>query len=323
MGRKKNKTKTYLSYGILILTFSVLVLVGVVADKNQTKAIADLPETDIAKSSTEETDLAAAEAKDMPLAASAENENTTTEQIQGQILTNTPIEDVTSLDTTVQNWGLGKARDDLGRPVDAVNVQDQYGGYQALFLGEGENSVYLTFDEGYENGFTENLLDTLQAKDVKAVFFITEYYAKSQPELVQRMIDEGHVIGNHSATHPSAGMTSLSLEEQYNEVMENHEYVLEQFNYHMYLFRYPSGSFNEQSLAVVNNCNYKSVFWSFAYVDYDVNNQPDPAESLAKMEERLHPGAIYLLHAESSTNATILGEFIDAIRERGYRLDTL
>jgi peptidoglycan/xylan/chitin deacetylase (PgdA/CDA1 family) len=105
--------------------------------------------------------------------------------------------------------------------------------------------------------------------------------------------------------------------------MENHDYVLEQFGYHMYLFRYPAGRFNEQSLAIVNNCNYKSVFWSFAYVDYDVNNQPDPAESLAKLEERLHPGAIYLLHAESETNASILGDLIDYARKQGYSFGTL
>jgi delta-lactam-biosynthetic de-N-acetylase len=193
----------------------------------------------------------------------------------------------------------------------------------ALFLGEGEDTIYLTFDEGYEYGLTGSILDTLQEKDVKAVFFVTEHYAKSQPELVQRIIDEGHVLGNHSASHPSAGLVSLSKTEQENEVMENHNYVLEQFGYSMYLFRYPAGRFSEQSLAIVNNCNYKSVFWSFAYVDYDVENQPDPAESLAKLEERLHPGAIYLLHAESETNASILGELIDYAREQGYSFGTL
>jgi delta-lactam-biosynthetic de-N-acetylase len=243
--------------------------------------------------------------------------------VLGQILSNDPVADVDSLDTTVRDWGLGKSRDDAGRPLDAVYAQEKYGAYNALFLGEGEDTIYLTFDEGYEYGVTESLLDTLQEKEVKAVFFVTEHYAKTQPELVQRIIDEGHVLGNHSTSHPSAGITSLSKAEQENEVMENHNYVLEQFGYSMYLFRYPAGRFNEQSLAIVNNCNYKSVFWSFAYVDYDVNNQPDPAQSLAKLEERLHPGAIYLLHAESETNASILGELIDYAREQGYSFGTL
>ena len=91
----------------------------------------------------------------------------------------------------------------------------------------------------------------------------------------------------------------------------------------MYLFRYPAGRFSEQSLAMVNNCNYKSIFWSFAYLDYDVNNQPDRTASLAKLKERLHPGAIYLLHAESETNAAILGDFIDTAMAAGYEFGTM
>ena len=153
---------------------------------------------------------------------------------------------------------------------------------------------------------------------MSATFFVTEPYAKDNPDLVRRMIDEGHVLGNHSVTHPSAGMPSLSLDKQENEVTENHAYIKENFGYDMFLFRYPTGRFSEQSLALLNNCNYKSIFWSFAYLDYDVNNQPDHASSLQKMKDKLHPGAIYLLHAESETNAAVLGDFIDAVRAAGY-----
>lgn len=105
--------------------------------------------------------------------------------------------------------------------------------------------------------------------------------------------------------------------------MGNHAYVKENFDYEMRLFRYPAGKFSEQSLALVNNCNYTSVFWSFAYLDYDVNNQPDTKESLQKLKDKLHPGAIYLLHAESETNAKILGDFIDAASGQGYTFGTL
>ena len=180
------------------------------------------------------------------------------------------------------------------------------------------DSIYLTFDEGYEYGQTESILNTLKEKGVSATFFVTEPYAKENPDLVRRMIDEGHVLGNHSVTHPSAGMPSLSLDKQENEVTENHAYIKENFGYDMYLFRYPTGRFSEQSLALLNNCNYKSIFWSFAYLDYDVNNQPDRVSSLQKMKDKLHPGAIYLLHAESETNAAVLGDFIDAVRAAGY-----
>ena len=242
---------------------------------------------------------------------------------KGQILSNPVIENVESLDATSQDWGQGTNVDEKNRPTGATSAQEKYGKYNAYFIGEDTNTIYLTFDEGYEYGQTESILNTLKEKGVTATFFVTKPYAEADPELVQRMIDEGHVLGNHSVTHPSKGLPSQTLDQQKNEVMGNHEYIKETFGYDMYLFRYPTGRFSEQSLAMVNNCNYKSVFWSFAYLDYDVNNQPDQTASLAKLKERLHPGAIYLLHAESSTNAAILGDFINAAKAAGYEFGTL
>lgn len=233
-------------------------------------------------------------------------------------LNNPQIENVASLDNTIQNWGQGSNVDDQNRPVGSTSYQEKYGNYNAYFIGEGDHTIYLTFDEGYECGYTPSILDTLKEKGVKAVFFITEPYAKDEPELVQRMIDEGHMVGNHSVTHPASGLPSQTIEQQQFEIMDNHNYVKENFNYEMHLFRYPAGKFSEQSLAIMNNCNYKSVFWSFAYLDYDVNNQPDQAESLTKLLDKMHSGAIYLLHAESSTNTAILGSFIDQARSQGY-----
>jgi delta-lactam-biosynthetic de-N-acetylase len=309
---------------MLVVALILLLLLGVGYTRDQLmQSVAETENREAMTVVQAETSSILSESDEAGTETVAAQETEEPETLQGQILVNDSIADVDSLDATVRDWGLGKNRDDEGRPLDAVIAQEKYDAYNAIFLGEGENTIYLTFDEGYEYGLTESILDTLQEKGVKAVFFVTKHYAKTQPELVQRMIDEGHVIGNHSVSHPSAGFTSLSKEEQQNEVMENHEYVLEQFDYHMYLFRYPSGRFNEQSLAIVNNCNYKSVFWSFAYVDYDVNNQPDPASSLAKLEDRLHPGAIYLLHAESETNAAILGDLIDTAVARGYSFGTL
>ncbi len=242
---------------------------------------------------------------------------------QGESSANVPIENVESLSGESLSWGMGKSRDEKNRPVDALSAQEKYGSYQAYFIEEDSQKIYLTFDEGYEYGQTTSILDTLKEKGVKAVFFITKPYAEAEPELVKRMIAEGHIVGNHSVTHPVDGLPSMSLDAQKNEVMENDAYVKENFDYQMNLFRFPAGKFSEQSLAVVNNCNYKSVFWSFAYVDYDVNNQPDQTESLQKMEEKLHPGAIYLLHAESETNAAVLGDFIDRARAAGYEVAPL
>ncbi len=232
----------------------------------------------------------------------------------------TPIENVASLSNSAMDWGQGSNMDEKNRPEGAVSAQAKYGSYEAYFIDDKmeDNILYLTFDEGYEYGCSPSILDTLKEKNVKAVFFVTEPYAKDQPDLVRRMIDEGHTLGNHSVTHPSKGLPSQSLETQENEVMENHRYIKDNFGYDMHLFRYPAGKFSEQSLALVHNCGYKSLFWSFAYLDYDVNNQPDQAASLQKMLDKLHPGAIYLLHAESETNTAVLGEFIDRARAAGY-----
>ena len=205
--------------------------------------------------------------------------------------------------------------------MDALSYEEKYAGYSVDFIKNTEEKViYLTFDEGYEYGPTPQILDTLKEKDAKAVFFVTKPYAESSPEYVRRMIDEGHIVGNHTVHHPSDGMPSLSITDQTSEVMDTDAYIKENFGYSMYLFRYPAGKFSEQSLAVVNNCNYRSVFWSFAYKDWDVDNQPDPTEALNNMMEKLHPGAIYLLHAESQTNADVLGSFIDQARAAGYRI---
>ena len=173
-------------------------------------------------------------------------------------------------------------------------------------------------DEGYENSYTPEILDVLKEKGVKSVFFVTKSFVDSHPELVQRMIDEGHILGNHTCAHPAGGMPSLSPDEQAEDIMTLHSQVLEQFGYEMKLFRFPSGIFSEHSLDIVYSLGYRSVFWSFAYRDFIVDDQPDPTDSLAQCISELHPGAIYLLHAVSETNAKILSDWIDAVRASGY-----
>lgn len=236
----------------------------------------------------------------------------------GMVIQNTQV-DITNLDTTCLDWGQGSNVDELNRPDGCDLYQEKYGQYNANFIAPADEKViYLTFDEGYEYGCTPDILATLKEKDVQAVFFVTKPYVEGDPELVQQMIDDGHEVGNHSVTHPSAGLPSETVEQQQNEITENHQYVKDNFGYDMHLFRYPAGKFSEQSLAIINNLNYKSLFWSFAYLDYDVENQPDEAESLQKLVDHLHPGAIFLLHAESWTNTHILGNFIDQARAAGY-----
>lgn len=229
------------------------------------------------------------------------------------------IDNVSALSGETLDWGQGGDLDEYNRPAGCLSYQERFKAYTADFIiPKTEKKIYLTLDEGYEYGCTPTILSTLKEKNVKAVFFVTKPYAEKDPELVRQILADGHILGNHSVTHPAKGLPSQSLEEQKQEVMGLHDYIKETYDYDMFLFRFPAGKFSEQSLAVLNNCGYRSVFWSFAYLDYDVNNQPDEAESLQKMIDKLHPGAIYLLHAESWTNTNVLGQFIDKAREAGY-----
>lgn len=226
---------------------------------------------------------------------------------------------IDELDTSRKDWGFGKETDEKNRPVDAVMYQKTYGKYGAEFIKESSGKqIYLTIDEGYENGYTEKILDVLKEKNCPVVFFVTKPYVEANPGLIKRMIEEGHVVGNHSVTHPAEGMPSLSVEQQREEIRQLHEYVKENFHYDMYLFRNPAGIFSEQSLAVTYQEGYRSIFWSFAYRDWIPEEQPEKAEALDTLMKKLHPGAIYLLHAVSKTNTEIIGDFIDDAREAGY-----
>ena len=239
-----------------------------------------------------------------------------------------PHIDPSGLDNTAIPWGPGVQKDELNRPIASLSYQQEYKDYNVDFIVPTEDKVlYLTFDEGYENGCSGRILDTLRSHNAQGVFFVTKSYAESCPDLVRRMIDEGHVVGNHTVHHPSDGMQAHDIDYQTNEVMELHNYIKDTFGYEMCLFRYPTGMFSKQSLAVVSNCGYRSSFWSFAYADWDRDNQPNPSEALQKLESCLHPGAVYLLHAVSETNTNILDEFLTYAESQGYTighyLDTL
>ena len=229
--------------------------------------------------------------------------------------TSSEIKNLASLDNTCIGWGVGKTETGR-RPSYAEGCNQKYKEYDALFVGEDNKKVYMTFDEGYENGYTAPILDTLKEKGVKAVFFVTYDYVKRNPELVKRMIAEGHSVGNHSWSHPS--MPSKSIEDAEQEIKKLHDYVKNEFNYEMTLFRFPMGEYSTRALAICKNCGYKSVFWSFAYVDWKTDAQPPAAEALKKAANGAHNGAIYLLHAVSSTNNAILGQLIDNVEAQGY-----
>ena len=220
-------------------------------------------------------------------------------------------------------YGFGAEVDADNRPDGCTWYSNKFGNYTALFIMPKSSNIYLTFDEGYEYGFSGEILDVLKEKNVKAVFFVTLPYAHDNPELVKRMIDEGHIVGNHTTTHPSGGLQQYDAQKQIDDIDQVTQYVKEHYGYSMNLFRFPEGSFSEQSLAIVNALGYMPVFWSFAYKDWDVNNQPDVSESLTNALNKAHGGAIYLLHAESETNTKMLPDLIDGLRAKGYSLELL
>ncbi len=232
---------------------------------------------------------------------------------------------LSQLSNSASEYGFSnKWRDDLNRPEDLADYDEKYGKYSAYNHIDTEDKViYLTMDEGYENGYTPTILDTLKEKDVKATFFVTEQFYDEHPELIQRMIDEGHTVGNHSSSHPASGMPSLGLQGEYEDIMNMNDKIYETFGYQMNLFRFPAGNSSTQAVALLQEMGYSSIFWSFAYYDYDPEDQMDPAEALQQTMDYIHPGAIYLLHAISATNTEILGDFIDGAREKGYEFGIL
>lgn len=226
------------------------------------------------------------------------------------------------IDNTLIGWGLGKDKDNLNRPIDAVKAQKKYGKYSSLFIDTSEEkTVYLTFDEGYENGYTAKILDILKETGVKAAFFVTYDYCKSSPELVERMISEGHIVGNHSYTHPS--FPKCSREQVKEEITKLHNYVRDNFGYEMTFFRFPMGEFSESTLKQVQDLGYTSVFWSFAHRDWDPKSQPSSEQAFNAITSSLHSGEIYLLHAVSKANTDCLKDVISFWRAEGYTVGDL
>jgi len=218
-------------------------------------------------------------------------------------------------------WGVKRNKEhnqpDVGK--DRRKLLEENNG---ICLGsKDEKTIYLTFDEGYEAGFTSKILEILKENEVKATFFITAHYLNTNEELVKQMIEEGHIVGNHTVNHKS--MPSLTEEEMKSEVMDLHTAIYQKFGYEMKYIRPPKGEFSERSLKYTNNLGYKTVMWSFAYEDWDENNQPNEEKAKEKILENLHNGEIMLLHGNSKTNTDILDEVIKKSKEMGYSFKSL
>ncbi len=229
--------------------------------------------------------------------------------------------DMNSFSNQAIPYGLAEGVDGKNRPDGCGYYKTKYGKYAADFIQPYSDYVYLTYNETKETGNTSKILDTLKAKNAKAVFFVTLSYAQANNDLIKRMIDEGHVVGNLTATYNKAGLPTMSTEEITEEIDAVTRYIKETFNYDMYLLRVPEIMFSERVLAIAQKLGYRTVFWSFVYNDRTTAGV-DEKTALANVIKRLHGGGIYLFHAESDANTNFLAKLIDAIRsknmETGY-----
>ena len=233
-------------------------------------------------------------------------------------------ENTRGLSTEKVGYSYGVAKD--GAPHE-TSVQNQSyfseNGYRAFCLDtvSAEKTLYLTFDCGYENGYTEKILDTLKEKDVPAAFFCTLPQVEDNPDLIARMITEGHIVGNHSVKHPS--FPTLTRIEMAQEIQGMDDYLRTNFGYSEPFFRFPMGEYSDCALDLVGSIGYRSVFWSVAYEDWDLDNQRGTQYAFDTVTSRLHPGAVILLHSVSPDNANALGQIIDWAREQGYVFKSL
>ncbi len=225
------------------------------------------------------------------------------------------------LSTKTHNHSFGVSQGAKPHQI-SVDNQKYYEKYNAFCLDtSGQKVIYLTFDCGYENGCTGKILDTLKKKNIKAAFFMTLSNVKSNPKLVARMINEGHIVGNHSASHPN--FSEISRTRMAEEIQKLDNYLRTKFGYSSPYFRFPEGACSDSALDLVNSIGFKSVFWSTAYNDWDINNPKGADYAFETVTSRLHSGCVLLLHSVSTDNADALGRIIDYAKAQGYEFKTL
>lgn len=221
-----------------------------------------------------------------------------------------------------ENWGLGF--DIKGQAPTGNATVEELKKYNAYYIEDtDEKNIYLTFDAGYENGNTPPILDALKKHSVTATFFLVGNYIETEPDLVERMVEEGHIVANHTYSHPD--MSKITSKELFLKELEDLEEEYEKVTGEEMkkYYRPPQGIYSEDNLKMADELGYKTFFWSLAYVDWYENDQPTREEALDKLLTRIHPGAIVLLHSTSQTNAEILDELLGEWKEMGYTFKSL
>ena len=223
---------------------------------------------------------------------------------------------------STDNWGLSFPTEGQS-PVGNATVEE-LAQYNAYYLGDASQKViYLTFDCGYETGYTASILDTLKKHNAPAAFFVVGNMIESAPDLIRRMVAEGHIVGNHTYHHPD--MSSISDQAAFQKELESLEALFQETTGQTMskYYRPPQGKYNVENLRQAKALGYKTILWSLAYVDWYVDDQPTPEQAYSKLLPRIHDGAIVLLHSTSRTNAEILDELLTKWEEMGFSFASL
>ena len=219
-------------------------------------------------------------------------------------------------------WGLSFPAE--GQPPSGPAGTKQLQQYNAAYLGDtSQKTIYLTFDAGYENGCTAKILDVLQKHDVPAAFFLVGNYIEKNADLVRRMVDEGHIVGNHTMHHWD--MRKLSDKDAFAKELQDLETLFQETTGKELpkYYRPPQGTYSQENLQMAKDLGYKTVFWSLAYVDWQNDAQPTRQQAFDKLLPRIHNGAVVLLHSTSATNAEILDELLTKWEDQGYRFASI
>ena len=223
---------------------------------------------------------------------------------------------------STDNWGLSFPTE--GQSPVGNATAEELAQYNAWYLGDTTKKViYLTFDCGYENGYTASILDTLKKHDAPAAFFVVGNMIESAPDLIRRMVAEGHIVGNHTYHHPD--MSAISDQEAFRKELESLEALFQETTGQTMskYYRPPQGKYNTENLRQAKDLGYKTILWSLAYVDWYVDDQPTPEQAYSKLLPRIHDGAIVLLHSTSRTNAEILDDLLTRWEEMGFTFASL
>ena len=319
MGCKRNRMKKGAFIAAVMLSVA---LMGCQKAEEKEEIAVPVEEMDTATLDTKEEDAAedniVAEEEETPeaLAEGAKEEEEDAAGVEATAEVKTPPEGW-EFKLASEDWGLSYGESGA-QPVGNASAED-LAWYDAYFIGDdSEKVLYLTFDCGYENGNTEPILDALKKHDAKGTFFVVGHFLETAPEMVQRMVDEGHAVGNHTYHH--LDMPTISEMEKFQEEMDGVADKFEEITGTKLspYYRPPQGKCNENNLKMAQELGYCTILWSLAHVDWNQDSQPGYDESIQKLTSRVHPGAIVLLHNTSKTNGEILDELLTKWEEMGY-----